>query len=82
MNTTCVYVLRSASDRDRHYIGLTADLAARLAAHNAGASPHTARHRPWRIVVAVQFDSQQAAVEFERYLKSSSGRAFVQRHFR
>jgi predicted GIY-YIG superfamily endonuclease len=76
-----VYVLRSVKDPDKHYVGVTADVAERLAAHNNGASPHTARHRPWKVVVLLQFADEQRAVDFEKYLKSDSGRAFAKRHF-
>jgi predicted GIY-YIG superfamily endonuclease len=60
---------------------LTSDIAARLKAHNAGQNPSMARHKPWQLVVALEFRSEQAAVRFERYLKSGSGRAFAKRHF-
>lgn len=76
-----VYVLRSLVDPDRHYVGRTADLAGRLASHNAGESPQTARHRPWQVVVLVQFVSEQRAADFEKFLKSGSGRAFARQHF-
>lgn len=33
-----VYVLRSVLDPAQHYVGLTADVSARLDAHNAGLS--------------------------------------------
>jgi len=36
---------------------------------------------PWRIVVSIEFPDEGAAVRFERYLKSGSGRAFAKRHF-
>jgi putative endonuclease len=77
----CVYIMRSAKDPDRQYIGRTADMASRLASHNAGESPHTARHAPWQVVVLVQFVDEQRALAFERFLKSSSGRAFVRQYF-
>ena len=76
-----VYVLRSASAPARHYVGLTSDVAARLAAHNAGQSPHTAKHKPWRLIVSLEFADQNSAARFEQYLKSGSGRAFAKRHF-
>ncbi len=76
-----VYVLRSIPSPDKHYVGLTADLAARLASHNAGELSSTARHKPWRLVVLVQFLDRLRAAEFEKYLKSGSGRAFVKTHF-
>lgn len=76
-----VYLLRSANERDRPYVGLASDVVARLAAHNAGRSPHTARFKPWELVVAMEFTDEATAIRFERYLKSGSGRAFAKRHF-
>ena len=76
-----VYILRSVNDPDRHYTGLTSDLAQRLAWHNAGQNVHTARDRPWDVIVSIQFKTEASARRFERYLKSGSGRAFAKRHF-
>lgn len=76
-----VYVLRSLHDPERHYVGLTADVRKRLDWHNAGQSPHTSKHKPWTLVVVMEFQGQRLATEFERYLKSGSGRAFAKRHF-
>lgn len=36
-----VYIIRSRRDPSRFYTGVSADVDARLAAHNAGRSPHT-----------------------------------------
>ena len=77
-----VYVLKSESQPNRYYTGLTSNLAARLDAHNAGRCPHTASGRPWRLDVIVRFADEYRAVAFERYLKSGSGGAFAKRHFR
>jgi putative endonuclease len=77
-----VYILRSLAHPGEYYTGYTEDLAARLAHHNAGGSPHTARHRPWELVAAIAFPDRLKALAFERYLKSGSGRAFAARHFR
>jgi predicted GIY-YIG superfamily endonuclease len=79
---TFVYILQSEATPDRFYTGLTADIEARLKAHNAGESPHTVNGRPWQVLVAIQFRSQERATSFEKYLKSRSGRAFAKRHFR
>jgi predicted GIY-YIG superfamily endonuclease len=76
-----VYILRSVTEPNRPYIGLTYDVDARLAAHNAGRCSHTARYRPWEVVVALHFADEPTALRFERYLKSGSGRAFAKRHF-
>ena len=66
----------------RCYTGLTSKVDDRVAAHNAGMSPQTAPGRPGRFVAAVEFATEQRAVEFEAYVKSGSGRAFAKRHFR
>jgi predicted GIY-YIG superfamily endonuclease len=76
-----VYILRSESDRDRHYVGLTANVDERLEWHNSGPSGQTIRHRPWRVIVIVELGDESTALRFERYLKSGSGRAFAKRHF-
>jgi len=76
-----VYILRSQRDPFRHYVGTTNNLATRLEWHNDGPSGYTLRYRPWSVVVAIEFPTEQAALRFERYLKSGSGRAFVKRHF-
>ena len=76
-----VYILRSQSDPSRHYVGITNDMAARLEWHNDGPCGHTTRYRPWMVVVSLEFPSEHAAVTFEKYLKSGSGRAFAKRHF-
>ena len=76
-----VYILRSESDPWRHYVGRTANVDDRLDWHNDGPSGYTTQHRPWSIVVSLEFPNERAAARFERYLKSGSGRAFAKRHF-
>jgi predicted GIY-YIG superfamily endonuclease len=76
-----VYLLQSLAEPTAFYTGLTRQLAVRLDAHNRGAVPSTAGHRPWHIRVAVAFRDPILATRFERYLKSGSGRAFAKRHF-
>jgi predicted GIY-YIG superfamily endonuclease len=72
-----VYILQSTVDPERFYIGLTDDLRARLKTHNAGRVRYTAKWKPWRLKTYVAFSDRARAADFERYLKSSSGRAFV-----
>jgi putative endonuclease len=76
-----VYVLRSDCHPERHYVGVTSDVRERLWWHNAGGNVHTAGDRPWHVIVSIEFRTQEAALEFERYLKTGSGRAFAKRHF-
>jgi predicted GIY-YIG superfamily endonuclease len=77
-----VYLLQSVEFREETYVGLTDDLRSRFTAHNTGRSPHTAKYKPWRLVTYVAFSDERKAVEFERYLKSASGRAFAKRRLR
>ena len=74
-----VYLLESLSDPTKRYVGVTADLKARLGEHNAGKSGHTSKHMPWRLVTYLAFSSRPQAEAFERYLKSGSGHAFAQK---
>ena len=76
-----VYILVSEADTAIHYTGITQDLEQRIAEHNRGACPHSAKHRPWRVETTIAFASEAKARAFERYLKSGSGREFARRHF-
>jgi putative endonuclease len=75
-----VYILQSLDHGDRHYVGVTGDLRARVAKHNAGDVSHTAKFRPWQLSTYVAFSDDAKAFAFEKYLKSGSGRAFAKRH--
>ena len=81
MGARFVYILRSETDPSRHYIGRAANVNERLEWHNAGPCGYTTRHRPWRVIVAIEFLGEPMAARFEKYLKSGSGRAFATRHF-
>ena len=76
-----VYIIRSDREPARHYVGVTRNVRDRLDWHNHGPSGHTTSYRPWSVVVSIEFPSERAALRFEKYLKSGSGRAFAKRHF-
>ena len=76
-----VYILRSESDQSRHYVGRASNVEERIDWHNAGPTGYTLQHRPWRVIVLIEFPDEAAAARFERYLKSGSRRAFAKRHF-
>jgi putative endonuclease len=76
---TYVYILRSLGHTDRHYIGVTADLRARLKKHNACEVSHTSKYAPWAVKTYVAFSDEKQAIAFEKYLKSPSGRAFAKK---
>ncbi|MBI3704375.1 MAG: GIY-YIG nuclease family protein [Rhizobiales bacterium] len=77
-----VYFLESVRDPKQTYVGLTGNLRARIASHNAGQSMHTAKFKPWRLVSYFAFSDENKAVAFERYLKTASGRAFARKRLR
>jgi len=78
LSMKCFYILESL-DSEHFYIGITDDLRARLAKHNAGEVPHTSKYRPWRLKTYVAFSDEARAIAFEKYLKSGSGRAFAKK---
>jgi predicted GIY-YIG superfamily endonuclease len=53
----------------------------RLSTHNSGGSIHTKRDRPWELVFCMAFKNMECAKQFEKYLKSQSGRAFAKKRF-
>src|SRR5947199_1202419 len=74
-----VYVLQSHVDPERFYTGLTDHLFVRLKRHNSGQVLHTAKWKLWRLKTYVAFSDRSRGAQFERYLKSSSGRAFLKK---
>lgn len=76
-----VYLIQSISNRDKKYVGYTANFSKRLGEHNDGKVPFTKNHAPWQVCVRVEFKEGKKAKEFERYLKHGSGHAFANKHF-
>lgn len=74
-----VYILKSQADPNRIYIGQTDDVTQRLYVHNTGGSIYTAKYKPWILISSISFETKKKAIEFERYLKSGSGRAFIKK---
>jgi len=81
MNFFYVYILQSKSAAERFYVGFTEELNERFKTHNAGRVPHTSQFCPWQIKTAIAFADRERAIDYERYLKSASGRAFPKKHF-
>jgi putative endonuclease len=65
---------------DRPYIGCTENLSDRLQRHKNGYVPATKNRRPVKLIIYIAFNNKYTAFEFEKYLKSDSGRSFLQRH--
>jgi len=74
-----VYILFNESDPPHFYTGFTENIGDRLAHHNSGGDPHTAKYRPWHIKTYLAFSNRKQAIDFERYLKTASGRAFAKK---
>jgi putative endonuclease len=75
-----VYILRSLSHPKQTYVGLTRDLRARVAQHNAGKSAHTSKFVPWALAGYIALPDESLAIRMEKYLKSGSGHSFAKRH--
>jgi predicted GIY-YIG superfamily endonuclease len=62
------------------YAGSTTDIKKRFEKHQSGAVPHTSKFRPMKLVWYSGFETTELAAKFEAYLKSSSGKAFRNKH--
>ena len=71
-----VYVLKSLKSGKR-YVGMTQNLADRIAQHNTGKSKFTSGHLPWKLVHQENFETTLDARKREKYLKSAAGRRFL-----
>jgi predicted GIY-YIG superfamily endonuclease len=74
-----VYIL--ACNDNKTYIGCTEDLKERLKRHTDGHVPATKSRRPLELKNYIAFTDKYTAFNFEKYLKSGSGRAFSKKHF-
>jgi putative endonuclease len=74
-----VYILRSIPFPEHYYTGFTRNIEQRIDHHNSGGDSHTSKFRPWKLKTYVAFTDKEQALDFERYLKSSSGRAFAKK---
>jgi len=73
-----VYILQCADGKP--YTGCTSDLDDRLHRHSSGHIPATKERRPVELEAYFAFKNKYTAYEFEKYLKTGSGRAFLKRH--
>ena len=74
-----VYILKCADGKP--YTGCTENLHERLQRHHNGYVPVTKDCRPVTLITHIVFSNKYKAFEFEKYLKSGSGRAFLKKHF-
>jgi predicted GIY-YIG superfamily endonuclease len=76
-----VYFLKSLKNPSATYIGFTTDIQQRLETHNSGGSIHTKTNRPWKLITYIAFDTEEKAINFEKYIKIGSGHAFAKKRF-
>lgn len=76
-----VYLIKSINHPNQTYIGYTTNLKERLATHNSNGSAHTAKYSPWELIAYIGFKDRQSGLEFEKYLKTHSDRAFAAKRF-
>jgi len=74
-----VYILRSEVDQEQFYYGMTKNLKTRFQSHNSGQVKHTSKYKPWKVLWFGCFESSKKASDFERYLKTASGKAFLRK---
>ena len=76
-----MYYVYSLKCKDGYYIGCTDDLKDRIDRHKKGYVPATKNRLPIKLEFYIAISDKYKAFEFEKYLKSSSGRAFIKKHF-
>ena len=72
-----VYSLRC---KNGFYVGCTNNLKDRLIRHQEGNVPATSDRLPLKLDFYFAIKDKYKAFEFEKYLKSGSGRAFLKKH--
>jgi putative endonuclease len=73
-----VYVLRSLKDEEL-YVGSTNDIHRRLTEHNSGEVDSTKPRIPFILEAYVAVKDKSKAIELEKYFKTSSGKAILQK---
>jgi len=75
------FVYRIKCNNNKYYTGCTSNLEDRIKRHNLGQVVSTKRYLPVELITYTAFKDKYKAYEFEKYLKSGSGRAFASRHY-
>ena len=74
-----VYIL--LCNNGDYYKGCTNNMEERFKRHQNGYVDSTKKLLPVKLISFTMFTDQQKAYAFEKYLKSGSGRAFINKHF-
>jgi putative endonuclease len=76
-----VYVIESLAD-ETWYTGIAKNADNRLKEHNAGKNRFTKGRRPWKIIFTELQPDWAAARIREKYLKTSSGKRWLEKYLR
>ena len=76
-----MYYVYSLKCKDGFYVGCTDNIEDRLDRHRKGHVPATKDRLPISLEFYIAILDKYKAFEFEKYLKSGSGRAFIKKHF-
>ncbi len=79
-NVRFYYVYILLCNDSRPYTGCTDNLKDRIDRHQKGQVPATKNRLPVELEVYFAFKNKYTAFNFEKYLKSGSGRAFLKKH--
>ena len=74
-----VYILKCADNS--YYTGCTSDLDDRIKRHLKRENTYTKDRLPVTLIYYSAFQDKYKAYEFEKYLKSGSGKAFARKRF-
>ena len=75
-----MYYIYSLKCKDGFYVGCTDNLEDRLVRYQKGQVPATANRLSLELDFYFATKNKYKAFEFEKYLKSGSGRAFINKH--
>ncbi len=78
-NFQIVYLLKCSDGTT--YTGCTSNLEQRLSAHNKGEVGYTKTRLPIELITYIYFSDKVKSFQFEKYLKSGSGKAFLNKRF-
>ncbi|CAG5086666.1 GIY-YIG nuclease family protein [Parvicella tangerina] len=74
-----VYLLKCSDGKT--YTGCTSNLEERMSRHSKGHVSYTSTRLPVELITYIAFTDKYKAYNFEKYLKSGSGKAFANKRF-
>lgn len=75
-----MYYIYSLKCKSGYYVGCTDNLKDRMERHQKGYVPATAERLPVKLEFYFAIQDKYKAFKLEKYFKSGSGRAFINRH--